>query len=286
MTSARGKRVSMQNMTEFFDDQQEQAFPKVEEVQITNDMKQNTADSAQSGMEQQSTETQEKALIKPDPRPHITSTPLFRYLIIGLVIVAIVVVLIYVVRTYVLRPAEPVPDARDERIREMTDEIIKIKEQGAKMAETVTQLRRENQLQQQTIKHLNEESRFDKDGKQKENSYSFPEVDDTHVPTDKEKVQDMLNKRNRAPEDDHDQEQDHELAVDGEQVEIITEDNQSEDEYEYEDVEEEDIQEPVEEVKIVEVQKKNGKRNSKSKNNKDQEMMNDDDILAIVTGNA
>jgi hypothetical protein len=258
------------------------ALPKVEEVQITNDIPKPKGSGIVQNKQNANENQQEKTPVKQDPRPHIASTKLFKYIVIGLVLTVIICVLIYVVRTYVLKPPEPVEDPRDDRLRELNDELNKIKENSNKLTMTITQLRRENQLQQRTIDELNEQVRFDKDGKPKSNSYEIPEATDEHVPTDREKFQEFINRNKHTQEDDES-----ETGVASEHVEEVEGiDNEHDDDYdsEYEDVvDDAPEEEDVVEHKVVEIKQKKCNGKCKGKGKKSQETIDDDDILAIVT---
>jgi hypothetical protein len=260
----------------------ERPYPKVEEVQISNDIPAQQPNKGQT-VEQPSQDAQNdqtKAVVQQDPRPHITSTPLFKYIIIGLAVVLLVGVIIYVVKTYVLKPAEPVPDVRDEQIKTLTDELAKMKEQNTKMLGTVSQLRRENSLQMQTIKELNENARFDKDGKQHENSYDIPDEHEESPPTDREKLQSFIDKRHKKPVVAEDE------GVASEHVSDRDDDEHEDDnEYEYDDVVDEDgVDEDPEqdesEPELPKVEEVKPKKGGKKR------VMNDDDILALVAASA
>lgn len=290
--TTRNKRSRIPPSDDFFDDAPVQNVPKVEEVQITNDMPemqlQKQAENEAASNPTAANPSDKKPSVPVDPRPHITSTPAFKYFVIGLVVVALIVVIILVVKKFILQPRsqQDIPDERDEAIEKLGTELRQLKDESDKMSSTISQLRRENQLQSDTIKRLNEDARFDKDGKPKENSYSIPEPDTSRELTEKEKLQRYIKKQQDA-ENDNSSEQ---LAVDGEDVDGDGDD----DGYEYEDAEEEDVEEPGEDdaesesEKVIEIIDKPSKKSekksaSKKPSKKSPAEMNDEDILALVT---
>ena len=289
--TTRNKRSRIPPSDDFFNDTPVQPVPQVEEVQITNDMPetqlQKQAENETASNPTAANPSDKKPSVPADPRPHITSTPAFKYFVIGLVVVALIVVIIFVVKKFILQPKsqQDIPDERDEAIEKLGTELRQLKDESDKMSSTISQLRRENQLQSDTIKRLNEDARFDKDGKPKENSYSIPEPDTSRELTEKEKLQQYIKKQQDA-ENDTSSEQ---LAVDAEDVEGEGDD----DEYEYEDAEEE-VEEPGEDdiesesEKVIEIVDKPSKKSekksaSKKPSKKSPAEMNDEDILALVT---
>ena len=286
--TARGKQqVSFPDIPDIFADQpmDDQSAPKVEEVQITNDIKQKTVQEVVKKEEQQ-------AVQKKDPRPHIASTPLVKYILIGLVIIALIGLLVYVVKTYFFRGNDEL-EQKDEMIKDLEVSLMKMKDQEGKLMSTVSQLRRENQLQQMKIDDMKEELRFNGDRNvMKEDSYIIPEADTSKPPSDKERMKQFNEERMRKRvEDVEEVDQDDEpteMRLDGEVVEQDGEG--SDDEYEYEDAEE-DVQEdePIP-VTAEMVRPKDGKKNGKKDGKKDgkkKDTMNEDgvdsDLLALVT---
>lgn len=248
--------------------------PKVEELVITNDIPKKGR--AQTKVEEKP--AQEQSEQPPaDQRPSFTSTPVFKYIVIGLLITAIVIALIYVVRTYVLKPKVPETDEKDETIRSMSDEIMKLKEREEEITRVVSQLRKENQLKDQLLSDIKEQERFNGE-MQTENTYTMDPPSVNRELTDREKVQvlhnermkDLRKRRGEKSDDEQNEPEEDELEVGVE-----------EDENEYEAVEEDEAEE--------EINERNGtinmnavSKNSKKKNNETDDVSTDD-IMRLVS---
>ena len=270
-------QVSFAEMDEIFSNptpKRTAPTPKVEELVITNDI-------PKKGRVQ--TKVEEKPSQEPseqpqtDPRPSFTSTPVFKYIVIGLLITAIVIALIYVVRTYVLKPKVPATDEKDETIRSMSDEIMKLKEREEEITRVVSQLRKENQLKDQLLSDIKEQERFNGE-MQTENTYTMDPPSVNKELTDREKVHALHNERmkdlRRRRGEKSDEEQ-------NEPEEDVSEGAVEEDEGEYEAVEEDEAEE--------EINERNGtinmnvvSKNSKKKNIETDEVSTDD-IMRLVS---
>lgn len=179
-----------------------QNVPKVEELHITNDVSKR---KGRSSVKQEPAEEQKKEEESPkvpvDPRPKFTSAPVFKYIIVGLVITAIVIALIYVVRTYFWKPV-PEVDARDETIRSMNDEILKLKNQEEEISRVVSQLRRENQMKDQLLADIKEQKRFENET-MNETSYTLDEPTAEKIITEKDKFKEFMGvKSENVPENE------------------------------------------------------------------------------------